>query len=126
MSPLQAALSAAALTAHGVQPVPVLAIAVKTPTAGWVNLPAQGNETTIYTPETAQASMQALAVENQFIWQTTEVIPNGSGRFATWYVAGSLPDWSGMPLAIVVLLEEDNPVLAGQIGRMVLGKAMLP
>ena len=126
LSPLQAALSAAALTAHGVQPVPVLAIAVKTPTAGWVNLPAQGNETTIYTPETAQASMQALAVENQFIWQTTEVIPNGSGRFATWYVAGSLPDWSGMPLAIVVLLEEDNPVLAGQIGRMVLGKAMLP
>lgn len=126
LSPLQMALSAAALTARGAQPAPVLAIAVKTPTAGWVNLPAQGNEATIYTPEAAQANMQALAVANQFIWQIAEMTPNGPERFATWYVAGSLPDWSGMPLAIVVLLEENNPVLAEQIGRSILGKAMLP
>ena len=126
LSPLQVALLAAALTVRGVQPLPILAIAVKTPSAGWVNLPAQGNEATIYTPEAAQASVQALAVNDQFIWQTTEVTPNGSERFATWYAAGSLPEWSGMPLAIVVLLEEKNPVLAEQIGRTVLGKAMLP
>jgi hypothetical protein len=126
LSPLQVVLTAAALTARGVQPVPVLAIAVKTPTAGWVNLPAQGSEATIYPPEAAQASMQALALEDRLIWQTTEATPNGPERYATWYVAGSLPEWSGMPLAIVVLLEENNPALAEQIGRTVLAKAMLP
>jgi hypothetical protein len=119
-------LSAAALTANGVQPAPVLAIAVNTPTEGWLNLPAQGNTATIFTPEVAQSSMQALAVEDQFIWQTSEVTPNGPGRFATWYVAGTLPNWSSTPLAIVVLLEENNPAQAEQIGRTVLEKAMLP
>ena len=106
--------------------MPVLAIAVKTPSAGWVNLPTQGNKATINTPEAAQASTQALAVEDQLIWQTTEVTPNGPERYATWYIAGSLPEWSGMPLAIVVLLEEDDPALAEQIGRTILGNAMLP
>jgi cell division protein FtsW (lipid II flippase) len=126
LSPLQVALSAAALTARGVQPVPVLAIAVYTPAAGWVNLPPQGNEAHIYTPEAAQAKMQTMTVENRFIWQSSEVTPNGPERFATWYVAGTLPDWSGMPLAIAILLEEDDPVLAEQIGRKVLEKAMTP
>lgn len=126
LSPLQVVLSTAALTARGVQPLPVLGIAVNTPAAGWVNLPAKGNEAAIYPPEAAQASIQALAVDGQLVWQTTEVTPNGSERFATWYVAGSLPEWSGMPLAIVVLLEEDNPILAEKIGRTVLAKALLP
>lgn len=126
LNPLQVALSAAALTANGVQPAPVLALAVNTPSEGWLNLPVQGNNTTIFSPEYAQSNIRALAVEDQFIWQSTEVTPNGPERFVTWYVAGTLPNWSSTPLAIVVLLEEDNPALAEQIGRMVLKKAMLP
>jgi hypothetical protein len=99
---------------------------VNTPTEGWLNLPAQGNKVTVFTPEVAQSNMQALALEDKFIWQTMEVTPNGSGRFASWYVAGTLPNWSSTPLAIVVLLEENNPALAEQIGLIVLEKAMLP
>jgi hypothetical protein len=126
LNPLQVALSASALTALGVQPTPVLAIAVNTPSQGWINLPAHVEKTTVFTPVIARSRMRTLAIEDQFIWQSTEVTPTGSGRFATWYVAGTLPDWSSMPLAIVVLLEEDNPASAEQIGRMVLEKAMQP
>jgi hypothetical protein len=126
LNPLQVALSASALTALGVQPTPVLAIAVNTPSQGWINLPAHVEKTTVFTPVIARSRMRTLAIEDQFIWQSTEVTPTGLGRFATWYVAGTLPDWSSMPLAIVVLLEEDNPASAEQIGRMVLEKAMQP
>jgi len=40
-----------------------------------------------------------------------ESIGIGSSPTTTvsWYLAGTLPDWQGTPLALVVLLEEDDP-----------------
>ena len=52
--------------------------------------------------------------------------PNGTGKSVTWYIGGTLPDWSGSPLAIAVLLEQDNPTLAAEIGRKTLQAAMQP
>ena len=126
LSPLQVALSAAALTAGGARPVPILAMAVNTPAAGWVILPASGEKTQLSKPEEAGAKTQALAVEHQSIWQSTAVVANGPDRFVTWYVGGTKSDWSGMPLAIAVLLEDDNTALAEQIGQSVLGEGMMP
>jgi hypothetical protein len=32
-------------------------------------------------------------------------------------MAGTLPEWNGTPVILVVVLEEDNPKLSEQIGR---------
>jgi hypothetical protein len=34
----------------------------------------------------------------------------------TWLVAGTLPNWQGAPLTLVVALEENTPILVERIG----------
>jgi hypothetical protein len=52
--------------------------------------------------------------------------PNGPGQFVTWYAGGTLPEWGGAPLAVAVLLEENDTALAEQIGQGILEAAMQP
>ncbi len=126
LSPLQMALAAAALSANGTVPAPRLAIAVENPNDGWSLIPP------VATPQEAfsgSASLQAsgrLAVPELQIWESTAVTPTGSERGLTWYVAGTTAGWPGTPLAIALVLEEANPVLAGKIGQMILTAAMAP
>ena len=42
----------------------------------------------------------------------------------TWLLAGTLPDWKGTPLVLVVTLEEDNIFLAKYIGENILDAAL--
>jgi hypothetical protein len=42
----------------------------------------------------------------------------------TWLLAGTLPDWKGTPLALVVTLEENNTFLADYIGDTLLNAAL--
>jgi len=39
----------------------------------------------------------------------------------TWYIGGTLPGWSRTPIAVAVLLEENNPQLAQEIGQSLFG-----
>jgi hypothetical protein len=58
-------------------------------------------------------------------WERASVA--GQGRASvSWYLAGTLPNWQGAPLAVVVVLEENNPQQASLIGRGVLEKAIQP
>ena len=126
LSPLQAALSAAAISSAGMRPVPIFVLAVKTPTAGWVILPAQGEAAQFMTAKDAGSAAIALATDDQLIWQTTRVADNAGDNSLTWSVGGTLPTWSGSPLSIAIVLEEDNPELAQQIGQAILKRAMMP
>jgi hypothetical protein len=45
-------------------------------------------------------------------------------RIVTWLLAGTLPDWKGMPLVLVVTLEENNTFLANYIGDTMLDAAL--
>jgi cell division protein FtsW (lipid II flippase) len=130
ISPLQMALAAATLSSGGIRPAPQLASAVNTPQAGWVVLSDQGNPTQALPPAAADETARTLAVEGESFWQSLATLPFGSGKRGeggtSWYIGGTLPDWGGPPLAIVVLLEEQNPALAEQIGQTVLKAAMQP
>ena len=126
LSPLQTALCAAAISAGGARPVPIFVLGVNTPTAGWVILPTEGDVVQLMTPPNAEAAARAMAVDDQLIWQTTNRIDNEAENPLTWSVGGTMPVWSGIPLSIAVLLEEDNPTLAQQIGQQMLNAAMMP
>ena len=130
LSPLQMALAAATLSSGGLCPAPYLASAVNTPLAGWVILPSPGKPTQALPHAAADQTADALAVEGESFWQSLATAPFGSGQKGeggiSWYIGGTLPDWGGPPLAIAVLLEEENPALAEQIGQAVLQAAMQP
>ena len=125
-SPLQIALGAAAITSGGVRPVPVIVLAVETPQAGWVLLPALGKPSQLIPAEIAAAVVAQNRDPVQGIWQSAVVEQNPPEERVSWFIGGTFPSWEGIPLAITVILEDDNPALAEEIGRSVLRAAMLP
>jgi cell division protein FtsW (lipid II flippase) len=122
VSPLQMALATAALSNDGVRPPARIAVAVKTPQGGWVVLPALEKPVETLPEMGVRETSQALAGENPY-WSFTSA---GGEAPLTWHLAGTLPDWNGTPLALVILLEEDNPKLANEIGGELLETALQP
>lgn len=126
VSPLQMALAAASLSNGGVRPAPRLAVAVNTPQSGWVILPPLGEGENVFSATSAHEASQMLAVPKLPAWQLTARAWDAEGNPYTWHLAGTQPSWPGAPLTLVVLIEEDNPLLAVEIGETLLNQAMHP
>ena len=126
LSPLQMALLAAALTSGGIQPAPLIVLAVDMPQTGWVFLPALEEARQIFPPEVGQAIVAKTTLESLGIWQGlwSVSLPDGTG--VTWFMAGTLPGGEGAPFALALLLEQVNISLAQSIGQEMLSGAMRP
>ncbi len=125
LSPLQMVLAAATLSNYGVRPAPRLAMAVNTPTQGWVILPALNDPVTAFPAENAASTAKALTVKSHPFWEWDTTVIQETSTFS-WSIGGTLPDYQGVPLAIVVLLEENNENLAGLIDQTLLETAINP
>jgi cell division protein FtsI/penicillin-binding protein 2 len=125
VSPLQAVLAAAALSNHGIEPAPRIAVSVDTPQEGWVVLPALGTPLEAVTAAQADEAATAFTNEGKNYWSHIGRATGQEGP-VTWFIAGTPPNWTGTPLAIVVLLEQDNERLAQWIGQELLTDAMSP
>jgi cell division protein FtsW (lipid II flippase) len=125
VSPLQMVLAVATLSNHGIRPAPRLAMAVDTPTQSWIILPALTDPVTTFTATNAANTAQALMVKGRPIWQWNSMVIQNPLKF-TWSLGGTLPDYQGVPLAVVVLLEENDEYSAGLIGRTLLEMAASP
>jgi hypothetical protein len=126
VSPLQLALAAAAISSDGTIPPPRLAMSLKSPETGWTLLPATSTARTGLTESSGQRVSGLLALAELPIWQTTATIPVESDSAIAWYVAGTTGSWQGAPLAMAMVLEDANQVLAERIGQQVLKSAMSP
>ncbi len=124
ITPLAMAQAAASLGNDGLVPAAQLPLAVNIPGTGWVILPPQGQPRSAFSAEAANRAALALRAGENPYWESM-------GRFESranpiiWYLGGTLPDWQGTPLAIVVALEADDPALAREIGRGLLEYAIL-
>jgi len=126
ISPLQMALATATLSQGGVRPAPRLAIAVDTPQSGWVFLPPEDQAVTVFSSEAAETVSEMLAIPGLPAWQVTARAWDVEGNAYTWYLAGTQLSWPGAPLALVVLIEENDPQGALEIGNTLLQAAMQP
>ncbi len=106
-------------------PSPRLAMAVDTPTQGWVILPAPSKTGTIFPSANTGDTTHALMVNSLPFWQWNGVVTQANQSFS-WSLGGTLPNGQGTPLAVVVLLEENNPTWAGLIGKSLLETAIQP
>ncbi len=124
ISPLQMSVAAAALSYGGVAPSPRIATAVNTPEQGWVVLPALSQPVEVLQASAANEAALSFIHEGRLYW-------NHIGQASvdetnvTWMLAGTLPDWKGTPLVLVVTLEELNAPLAESIGKNLLNAAGL-
>jgi hypothetical protein len=124
-------LALAALTNNGSRPAPSLVSAMLTDQSGWVILSEPSSPVTVLTPAAATASADSLAQDGQAqighnYWQTLAVAQSSPGKSVTWFVGGTLSSWTGSPLALVVLIESDDPALALEIGQAVFKAALHP
>jgi cell division protein FtsW (lipid II flippase) len=124
-SPLQLILAFAPLSNKGIRPAPRIALAVNTPIQGWIILPAISNPLSVMVVAEAQQLAESHQAPDQPFWQL-EASSSEKGKSFTWFVAGTLPNWQGTPLTLIVLLEEDNAPLANSIGEALLTKALEP
>ena len=124
VSPLQVARAGALLSAGGAVPEPQLAAAVNLPDSGWTVFPAGSESQQITSRLSADGVAELLADETLPVWQTVSKLENDQGQVITWYLAGTLPDWSGAPLVLVIALEDGTPEKALSIGRGMMEAAL--
>lgn len=115
VSPLQMALASAALSSEGGRPSPLLALAVNTPQQGWVILPS-GFPTPALPADGVLGALQYLESPTLPIWEATSLAFNGNNRVA-WYISGTMPDWKGTPMVLVIALENQDPNSALKLGH---------
>jgi hypothetical protein len=124
-SPLQMALAAATLSSPGLRPSPQLTLAYNSPLEGWLRFPEETDPAIeVFSPEAVSQATSSLAEDSLPIWQSLAVTPNGPDQKVSWYLGGTLPTWEGAPLALVVLLEEDDAALAESIGQEIFRAAL--
>ncbi len=124
VSPLQMALAAASLSNGGKRPGPMLAASVQTPQSGWVVLPNDAAQT-VFTSLPSTSVLSTFSNGDLPAWEATGTAQDEEQQFS-WYIGGTLPNWTGQPMAIAVLLEEDNADMAQSIGENVLKQAVQP
>ncbi len=117
ISPYQMALAAASLTAQGKMPAPILTSSVNLPQKGWTILKTPDKPSQVFTSDQATSTINSLAITGFPGWQSIGTAITANGEKITWYIGGTLPTWQGTPIAISVLLEQDNPQLAQEIGQ---------
>ncbi|MDO9300957.1 MAG: FtsW/RodA/SpoVE family cell cycle protein, partial [Anaerolineales bacterium] len=123
VSPLQVSLAAALLSHDGIMPAPRIATAVNTPEQGWVVLSAEGMPIEVLQAEAANEAAASFIVKGKSYWSHVGQASVNDDAI-TWLIAGTLPDWKGTPLVLVVTLEENNTFLADHIGDSILDAAL--
>ncbi len=123
VSPLQLSLIAAALSHDGIKPAPRIATALNSPAQGWVTLALQSEPIQIMSPETARQVSLNRMIKGKPYWRYTAEVKSRDEK-VVWLAAGTLPDWGGAPLALIVALEDDNAWAARSIGENLLDAAI--
>jgi len=119
-TPLQLSLLAAALSNGGAHPAPLLVQAVNTSLAGWVLLPPLEESRQLLTEDEARNAIEPLTHAHLPLWQKVAVARMENGQAVTWFMGGTLPGDTLNPLAVAVLLEEEDPTIAEEIGQSIL------
>jgi cell division protein FtsW (lipid II flippase) len=121
ITPLQMAVAASSFSNPGTLSSPLLSYAVQTPHQGWVILPK--NQSIKITELTTVNQSDLLAPNQENFWTIMGKGTRSEGP-VIWYVSGTTPNWNGMPLMVVVLLEENSPAAARQLGEQILFQAL--
>ena len=125
VSPLQMAIAAASLSNAGTRPAPRIALAVNTPQQGWVVLPALSGPVKVFSASVVENITHQLSTQNQPFWEWNG-FGGSSTELSSWYLGGTLPNWQGTPLTVIVLIEGNYPSTAQGIGQQLLQTATRP
>lgn len=121
VNPLQIAVSASSFSAEGFIPKSKIVSAINIDNEGWVNVLTSEIEN-IRPREKSTFVNQFLTSPSISGWEITAKSEDQNGSY-TWYLAGTPVPWSGQPIIVVLIIENDNPQLIREIGREIYNQA---
>ncbi len=120
VTPLQMVLAAAAITNDGVLPAPKLVNSYQDESGNWMAFADQGTQTPAISADVAAHVREAFSAETQAIWFQNGHAVIDTEKILTWYIGGTMPEWTGIPLAIAIAIEGDAPGVSQEIGSQLL------
>ena len=101
-SPLMAARFFGSISNNGICPALQFVTAIKTPDSGWVILPKTTSEQICLTPVTVANFSERRSSSARNFWTAAGYDTKTN---TTMYVAGTMPEWTGVPLTLVIFDE---------------------
>lgn len=115
LSPFQIARASSIFSTSGYLPEPRIAMAVRTPNQGWVTL-ATEESVRIIDPLQVNTVAEQLARIDFPAWEVSSSAVEGE-KIVSWYVSGTVPEWKGTPIVLVIVLENSKADIAQSIGH---------
>jgi hypothetical protein len=119
VNPVQVALDAASYSNLGIRPIPRLTLEVNVPGKGWISITSSENADRLFSSAIAYTETNSMAEENGISWGINDQVFQ-KGMVTSWSIGGTLPNWNGTPVAIVVLLENMQVQAANEIRDLLL------
>lgn len=116
VTPLQVALAYAPFSNGGYFINPVLVAALREPGKEW-ELSASASETQSQVNEES-ITLAPLTESGNNSWSVSATVPTESGSL-DWYVQGTPLNWPGVPMVLVVALEDSTPSITAEIGSSI-------
>ena len=107
----------------GIRPAPILVQFIEKPDGSWLLLSPESTSIEVMSSTEAAGFIRDLKSDSGVTWGYSHI---PEGKDVTWYIGGTTTEWSGVPLAVVLVIEEKNVGLAEDVGEMVLSTAMSP
>jgi hypothetical protein len=87
-------------------------------------IPASNEKMQVFPELDADATSWLLADDSLPIWQAVGRSITNADQVVSWYIAGTLPSWTGARFTLVTVLETDSPQEALEIGREMMVSAL--
>jgi len=120
LSPLQVARAAAIFSQSGILPYPRIAMAVNTPSQGWVVLASRESKKVIGA-ENANKISSLMSRMDIPVWDIVSNVKQDELNIS-WFVSGTLPEWQSTPIIFALVLEDSQPQIARINGRKLMGE----
>ncbi|MEA5079945.1 MAG: FtsW/RodA/SpoVE family cell cycle protein, partial [Anaerolineaceae bacterium] len=115
VSPLQMVIAAAEITNGGQRVSPSFVTAYQTPQGDWRYISTQTSNDEIDAFSSPEAT-NLLTQPDSPNWQVVSSV-NDQDKWVSWFVGGTPANWQGVPLAVVVVLEDSSPTQTAEIGQ---------
>ena len=125
LSPAQLISAIAAMSNGGICPAIQLTNSVEIPSQGWVILNPVYQKHECLPEAGINSEVSKLEINGTPFWGYSSSNQAQKKPF-TWYAAGTIPNWQGPKLALLVIIEENNIYTAQSIGQTILKNTLQP
>ena len=120
LTPLQMALAAAAINSGGIIPQPNIATSFQLADDTWELIPPRPKGQAVFSKQSSGEVSNLLALDGIPAWGAIGRALSSDTAIVTWFIGGTNKGWSGVPITIAIVIEDDAAESAWQIGNEIL------